>query len=504
VFFFLSWPVFWLLCFNKKNLKKTRFGWAAALIFLGYAVFMVWYLLIDPFYSHLEPTIVSNSWMMYRGVPLYHDLSSWQRTSLLYGPMLNIIQVGSMLLLGPSVFSAKMPTVLALFFAIAELAILFRREFKSVATFGILILILQLMIFEISVFCAKADGLLFYFAVSALFAALIPNFIISSLMIGFALGVSVNLKIHAPLYFIPIIALYLSRHSSSGLFLSAVVAIAMAIIPFSIIPQISFPHYWEWLKVAAHHGFHQGLFLWNLEFAFFFLLPAYYFSTHQSKTMLPRSFRIFLFSLIFATASVIFIASKDGAGPGHLIPLLPAFLYATVFLYHMKVDFLANRKSYAFLVAFIFTLAIFGFKNSAYAAKQIYPYAVKNISQDLQAITKSNPTERIAMGYGGDYALTWYRPVLTFQDHPQWLDAAALMDMQAAGIEMPPSTQAAMESCKTTLWLIPKWGRPFDQKNFYDSKKQLFSVSFKQAFLQRYEMKKRTPYYDLWYCKGRA
>jgi hypothetical protein len=105
------------------------------------------------------------------------------------------------------------------------------------------------------------------------------------------------------------------------------------------------------------------------------------------------------------------------------------------------------------------------------------------------------------MGYGGKYALTYYRPVLVFSGNPYLIDAVFEMDAALLGMKMPPKTLEILASCQTKIWLIPKGDVPFKLNTFYDGVRETFSDELKSTFLATYELREQTRYYDLWFCK---
>lgn len=104
------------------------------------------------------------------------------------------------------------------------------------------------------------------------------------------------------------------------------------------------------------------------------------------------------------------------------------------------------------------------------------------------------------MGYGGDYDLTYYRPILAYHGNPYLLDAVSMMDSEFLGKETPIATLKALSSCQTDLWLIPKGSSPFELYNYFNQR-QVFSEKLKSTFLLNYELRNHTKHYNLWFCK---
>ena len=114
--------------------------------------------------------------------------------------------------------------------------------------------------------------------------------------------------------------------------------------------------------------------------------------------------------------------------------------------------------------------------------------------------------EPIALGYTGEqtYWLNLYRADLPLATRFV-VDAGALMDMQAAGLELPPATLAALREGAVKLWLLPHEGKPFTLRNWYPDAPHggdLFGEEFRRVFAERYEKIEGTRYFDLWRFKG--
>jgi hypothetical protein len=122
---------------------------------------------------------------------------------------------------------------------------------------------------------------------------------------------------------------------------------------------------------------------------------------------------------------------------------------------------------------------------------------------DLRRLARRYPHARLEMGYGrhnASYVLTWMRPELEFAGHPCLLDPLALMDMQGAGLRIPPATIEHLEAARDELWLIPKGEPPFLLTQGYTSPagEAIFEPAFRQAFLGRYAPVAQSRFFDVW------
>lgn len=74
------------------------------------------------------------------------------------------------------------------------------------------------------------------------------------------------------------------------------------------------------------------------------------------------------------------------------------------------------------------------------------------------------------------------------------------MSLQQSGFNLSSKTISALSSCRIKIWLIPKGDSPLKLPNYLNNK-QLFTEKFRDAFFGNYQLREKTKYYDLWFCK---
>jgi len=522
-----------LMVFLTPNSVKDRFKLpvqsinliglgAAFLIIANYIFLLIHYASHSSFFDHVEPNIAIVSWLFQTGKPIYHTLDSPERYSIGYGPMIYIITGFFLNSLGPSIFSAKLPGILA---AVLSLVFTFY-TLKKIVSLRVAIFCLAYLIlnytsihsgFPAATFWTRSDPLILMFVSLGLLGVVRTNSLMAIILSALSLGIAINLKIHSFFYFLPIYALLYSQYGLYATFGSTLVAILIAIAPFIYFPQISLPNYILWLRALGNHGISFYVFIDNIVWTIYLLAPViiiftyYIYSNKTAFQHFVKQQNKFIYSLIFALSAVAIIGANVGASMNHLIPFLPVIYYFFTLTLSQATqtkqetqwkNIKDNKYYYSAFISLILSLFILTFSRVVVNEINIVGLPKRYSSDainDVYQIEKKHPGTTIAMGYGGKYALTYYRPVLVFSGNPYLIDSVFEMDAALLGMKMPPKTFTALSSCQTKIWLIPKGDQPFQLRSFYGG--EVFSDELKSTFLATYELREQTRYYDLWFCK---
>lgn len=503
--------------FNKaiSKYKSLFLAVLPTFMILNYIMLVCWYVAIDNFSNHVDANITSVSWIFTTGrYPLYHVIDSAQRYSMVYGPMLYFINGFFLKLVGPSFFSAKIAGAISAILSLVCLFFILQKVARSWFALGYTGFIsLLFLIFSFCTFRVKCDPIILLCVSLGLLGVVRGNFLVAVILTALSLGVGVNIKIHSIIYFLPIFALLYSRFGIRCFLASAFGALVLAINPFLISSQISFKNYILWLFEATKHGFDVKVLIANIEYGLFFLIPmlGLLFWRRKADNALKRNKPYFL--TLFLGVIIITVMAKAGSGMVHLLPFLPSISYAVALLVNelnrnsikINSEWLYSKGKVSTMLALLAATFIIAATAQHLMIKYTYTHydkgVAEDISKDIGKVLMSYPNASIGMGYGGDYRLTWYRPILVFAGNPYLIDAVALMDMQKAGLKIPSKTLKALDSCQIKIWLIPKGGQAFEMQNSHWPHNQLFSDEFKEIFLKRYEIREQSKYFDVWCCK---
>jgi hypothetical protein len=122
----------------------------------------------------------------------------------------------------------------------------------------------------------------------------------------------------------------------------------------------------------------------------------------------------------------------------------------------------------------------------------------REILDELSRMQQSS-TGTVAMGYGSNYRLSFFRPQLVFDGQPNVLDGASAMDAAWSRKPFPHALVDGMRSCAVTNWVIPSGGPPFELPNAY-GEGEVFPAEFRQAFHERYQLRESGRWFDVWTC----
>lgn len=526
---FLAVLGFWWLLQAKVNsplrltgLKMSGFKPALSglsLVFIGiFAGVGLWYLTLDSFAGEVEPLVSSLSWLVQSGHPLYHEMDAAERYSVLYGPSVFLTNGLFLKFLGPSLAVAKLGSMLAAWAGIMFLyASIARKRWDSLALIMSGIAVVYFWLQGFSVHLVRPDAFLLFTVGLGLFAVVKLRRLLAIITMGAALGFAVNLKIHAFLYFLPLLTLLLFKHGRKAFFSTLIISLAVIFAPFLLHPQISLRNYISWLRNASNHGLDTDTLVSTLQFGFFLILPVVLLGTLDGSFKAMKSKLWYLLSLGLTFLGVLVLAAKPGAGLVHLLPMIPLFVYSyTLMIWENDVPLKFLRFGNWFggrgwaqgaLVA-MFTVVLMGATIDQYRAVAYVKYLTSDATQvrgDVQDIMEKYPNVSMGMAVGGEnssFQHTWVSPLLVFADNPLMFDPVAVMDCQLAGQNLSPKTFQAMADGQVALWLVPKQEKPFTKNNWYAPHNPIFSTSFVKHFMANYTLKAHSEFFDLWFWNG--
>lgn len=510
---------------NKLSLPSTNKSMSASCIFIANYIFLlILYAIHDNFFDHAEANIAAVSWLFEIGKPIYHNLESAERYTIPYGPMLYVINGFFLNLIKPSIFSAKIGGILAA--ALSLLLIFFTLKKcvgNQIASFCLAYLSLNWIsinpYFVAAFFWNRSDSFLFMFVALCLFAVVRTNLLLAILASSLALGISVNLKIHAIVYFLPIYVLLYYRYGIYSTLVSLLGSIMLAIVPFITLTQVSLNNYLFWLNEFGVQGISLNILRGNIIWSLYLLAPLIlllsyfkYINKAEFNTFVQQQ-KPFIYSLAISLIAVVIIGSKQGAGMNHIIPFYPVFSYLFVLTLHPTITIkrektfrTSNKYYYCAYISLVLALVTITGLRAAINESRLISLSTKYNSEpinEIDKIVKSNPGITIGMGYGKPYNLSFYRPILVYSGNPYLIDAVALMDAEVLGKDVPEATLKSLSSCETQLWLIPTGSLPFQLNNYFNGR-PVFSNRLQSTFLANYKLKMQTKYYDLWFCNKKV
>ena len=264
-------------------------------------------------------------------------------------------------------------------------------------------------------FCIRPDSTQLLMAGAALVAVVTGNRnVTAAIALGVATGVLANLKITGPLYALPAFAVLIADRRRAAAVLAAVVGAGITAAPFVVYSNVSLANYLHWTATSAANGLVFFTLRQNIEWALFLLVPL------AAGLLWPPASpgeRWLRGSLVASMMAVVLVASKPGAGVYHLLPFVPAILYATALTWRgMRPEQARDARIRRGVVAFAGAVALVACLQTAYFVHMATrTHGTPLLSQDLERFVRLHPADRIEMGYSTENEARGYvRPVVVF------------------------------------------------------------------------------------------
>lgn len=468
------------------------------------------------FWDHAEPTIASISWYFWLGKEVYPDLPECYGLS--YGPFLYILNGLFEALCGPSVFSAKLGGVLAGCGSVLAVLLLVRRyaSFPAATLAAALFISMQLQFSQVS-FWSRPDSFLVFFVSIACLAATFPSWG-AALCLGIAAGISFNLKLHAPLYFLPLFAFACRTLSVRQMAAAIGIGCACGVAPFVVFRNISFDNFIAPLKWGVGQGFAPGNYAVIMKWCFAWAMPAGLLAILAHAHNPDRVRQAFsagkwtAAALLLALMVMAIPASKVGSGPFHYVPFLPVVVLVVADLLR-DGPAVPCRKSrgvflvYACLASWVVCSLFFAGSRLRTMKWRLESSGLANAvaSEIREVLDRFGDTHVVLMGQaggpgaGGQYRLTFLSPLLVFGGMPIGLQPPALMEQKSAG-KPTPSVRSIGQTPegKPVMWMVPKGDEPFALKTWYPPFDNLYDEQFRQDFLSLFGVSAQTSHFDLY------
>src|SRR6185312_1859854 len=268
------------------------------------------YLRFGAYLDHIEGGVVVSGWeYAASGTPLYQLQDGVPRFATYYGPLAYLVEDLAPLLFQPSIAVSKLASLLALFATIAIMAAHFLVRRQSQGAWGGLFYLLAGCLFFVPVsFWVRPDP--FETLLVAAGVALAAN----PIALGLCIGLAVNFKIHAFIYFFPILVESLAARRWQSLAIVAASAMVAFALPF-LAPGLSLHDYLAGLlsQIGGRHPSRADLAA-ILVPALLLGLPMAYPLVTQKR---GEPDRVYALAALAALGLLFYPAAFPGAGPYH-------------------------------------------------------------------------------------------------------------------------------------------------------------------------------------------
>lgn len=471
---------------------------AAGCAVLGVAAPAIAYLLWPGFLDHVEVNQVVQSWRLASGLPVNPMRDGYPAFVQVYGPAHLLIHAAALAVFGGSALAAKLPSAAA---ALGALVLFWAAVARpaggwagAAAMCFLAAFMARLLPFTTLVRPDAAELLLVTAAIALARWAPSAGYAAG---LGLCLGLLANLKIHAFLYALPILA-WRTPDTPRHWALLPGMAVAAFLAPFAL-PGVTLAGF------ARHLGLHGGRDL-DLAaapvaavFAALLLLPPMLVLAAAPRREADGRTRRYLVALAAATAAVTPAAVFPGAGPYHFLPLAPVAAHLLA-ICALRVE--APRRAIPAGAAVLGVLAVA-------AGPPVSMLGLLNridataIVGDIREALRRTDGEPLQMGYGerrATYHLSWFRPHLDFAGQPSLVDAQGAMEYRRSGLDQADRWAADVLSCRWRHWLVPRGERPFLLPRIYSGTGTIFGPRTREAFQRRYRPVADIGHFTLWSC----
>lgn len=447
------------------------------------------YLSIGAYLDHIEGNVAIGGWLWaHDGTPLYETWDGIPRFSNFYGPLAYIEPVPALWLLGPGVVASKVTAIAALAGTIALTAFRYRRDPAAPAMQGLFLMVAGFAALSPMSFWARADS------AEALLVAVALATGQSPICVGLCIGLAVNLKLHAGVYFLPIVWELWRRRGWRAVLPLTGCAAAASLAPF-LAPGFSLHDYVVPLvKLVGERPYTAAGVATALVYATALALPLLLPLSRRGVAKADRDFTIAAF---VSLALLLYPSTVPGGGPYHFLPLLPVLAEARKRLAPIGIG-----AQFA-----VFPLLFFAAVTTNLCLTQIEERrAWHGYADEALALARDVPSGTVEIGYGDNkrsYEIVQLaKTELSFHGYPRQLDAQLLMELVENGINGSRRWVPLLDECRVGRWLMPRGETPFAVRTYlYDDDRALFDDAFRAAFLANYRPVADALRFTVWKCR---
>ena len=452
------------------------------------------YLSQAAFVDHIESSVLIVGWQYIHGMPMYGIESGAPHFATYYGPLAYLAALPGVLLFGPGITSAKLVFVLAPLAALAILARHVRQRGPASARATLLLLTSGLLSLGVTAYWLRPDPLEMLLVTAAV---VLGAGVTGAFGVGICLGLAVNLKVHAFLYFAPVLFDLLQRRGWRHAALAIGISIVVFLLPF-LAHGISLADYRFALaqQVGARSIDPHLVVLW-LYWSLLLAVPLIAGLTTAGPDV-SLADRRYTWAAIVTLAVLGYPATFPGAGPYHLMPLIPVLADAF------------GRLRPRHMVPVLAPIALFAVGVGAFGRAVVMLVGrggMNAAAQEAVLLADSRPGVSVQVGYGHtleDYELSQLsRTLLSLHGRPALIDGQVLMELAVAGIDGSQRWIPLLRDCRVVLWVIPRGEEPFTLGTFYNAAPP-FDAAFRTEFHAAYRLEHSGPRFDVWECDGRT
>ena len=500
---------------NRGAKQSAAAAWIAAAAVCAYLAYvLIRYAVLDGYLDHMEPNVAIPAWLWLEGRPLYPAAGAEVDFVTTYGPLSYLTGAGVFSLAGGSIAASKLGPVLAAALAVLVFAFaLPRRADGALAAVAMAAFAGFMALFSPHAFWSRPDPylvLLVTVAIASVGRANAPTRGPAwAIAIAVAMGLAVDLKAHAFVFFLPVIArLWAATPTAANAFrLGAVIAavsLATALVPFAFAGVSLTDYVANMTRFVAGVGGSAEVFQKSLRYGALMLAPAValaILAARRRDAVFARE-AFYVGILALSLALLLYPASRPGAGAYQLMPLFPVAVDSL-----LRLGLAARSRAPlvgAWFAAFALGLVVISVPVQKRLHRQFAAIETRAAAADVRAVIAGlGKGETVEMGFGATlerYHDTFARPSLIFAGHPFSFEAMTVMELKGVGQRVPARFAAHVAACETDTWLIPKGEAPFAMPSYWGDG-PVFDDAIRQGFLEAYGRDRASRLFDVWTCK---
>ncbi len=466
------------------------------------------YLVYPGYLDHGEPSVTLISWGLLEGAPAFLDLDAPVLTSNVYGPLTYVVHAVAFWLFGPFIMTGKVMSLLAAGLIPVLVFLSHRHRGVEAATVGA-ILAAALVLFHVPFsIWNRPDSFMTLLAVIAVWVANASDPKKTewgkSAVIAVAAALAVGMKIHAGVYFAPVVIFHCmnEKRGLKTFAAMAVIGLSVVLLPFAF-SVFSLSSFAEWIVMHVKKESPVEFVFKFVRYGAIYAAPAlFYFAARRwSGKRFASAEKIYFWVFAASLAAVLFPATKAGAGPHYFYPFL-AVLVDQILIHAGRVK-KHKLKVWGLAGVLAAVILIVGIPVQKRFFRALHWQQVTDIQTEIRAIMAAYPDRTIEMGIGQDvriYPRTFNRTLLVLGGHPYTFDAAEAAEMNKWKVPLNDAVFSMLRGCNTDIWLIPKGEAPFTMIGYYGSPG--VDEVFTETFNASYGKVKSFEFFDVWACRG--
>ena len=507
---------------SRHQLRTAGFL-IASVIITFHAASMVRYLLHPSYSDHLCPHVTVQSQVLLAGGQIYTGREDANRGSVLYGPTAYLGNAAFLNVFEDPILGSKLAGVA---FGAGALALLgwalwaTAGATASAVGTAYAVLVMDRFFFNIS-YWNRPDPFILFGTTLAFVAVLRAPRRWGPGLLALGISIAVGGKITAAAYLLPCAWIAMRRWGPWYGLGWGLLGIGGAFLPFTFGSSFDLSNYVDLIRSGGQHSFLPALMLDEVKASVWILAPPSIALWIACRRYPPRAIVrdpiIQSFAVLAAAMALLVVpVAKEGSGAHHYLPFLPVAALITADVWCRRGipvvhPVFRRERSIGVLLLAVWSIAM-GL-GALRTQERFWSYmdtrakSEVSVRADLEEIVRRAESRSVCMGYAGgnwnepEYQWTYLRPLL--RNTENFLDAAAIMDRNEAGIEMPEATREKMRSRPFDWFVIPRGGPPFSMDGFFRNQegRPLFGP-LQEDFITSYRPLDSTRYFEIWEKRG--